>query len=58
MVWACIEKRRRIRRQESDDDDGGAWEVKERKMWLDKISDDLSREEAQDRGKPPPWPSG
>ena len=30
MVWACIEKRRRIRRQESDGD-GGAWEKKERK---------------------------
>ena len=30
MVWACIEKRRRIRRQESDGD-GGAGEKKERK---------------------------
>ena len=29
MVWACIEKRRRIRRQESDGD-GGAGEKKER----------------------------
>ena len=28
MVWACIEKRRRIRRQESD---GGGWEEKGRK---------------------------
>ena len=30
VVWACIEKRRRIRRQESDGD-GGAGEKKERK---------------------------
>ena len=30
MVWACIEKRRRIHRQESDGD-GGAGEKKERK---------------------------
>ena len=30
MVWARIEKRRRIRRQESDGD-GGAGEKKERK---------------------------
>ena len=30
MVWACIEKRRRIRRQETDGD-GGAVEKKERK---------------------------
>ena len=30
MVWACIEKRRRIRRQESDGD-VGAGEKKERK---------------------------
>ena len=30
MVWACIEKGRRIRRQESDGD-GGAGEKKERK---------------------------
>ena len=30
MVWACIEKRRRICRQESDGD-GGAGEKKERK---------------------------
>ena len=30
MVWACIEKRRRIRREESDGD-GGAREKKERK---------------------------
>ena len=30
MVWACIEKRRRIHRQESDGD-GGAEEKKERK---------------------------
>ena len=29
MVWACIEKRRRIRGQESDGD-GGAGEKKER----------------------------
>ena len=29
MVWACIEKRRRIHRQESDGD-GGAGEKKER----------------------------
>ena len=30
VVWACIEKRRRIRRQESDGD-GGAGKKKERK---------------------------
>ena len=30
VVWACIEKTRRIRRQESDGD-GGAEEKKERK---------------------------
>ena len=30
VVWACIEKRRRIRRQESDGD-GGAREKTERK---------------------------
>ena len=30
VVWACIEKRRRICRQESDGD-GGAGEMKERK---------------------------
>ena len=30
MVWACIEKRRRISREESDGD-GGAGEKKERK---------------------------
>ena len=30
VVWACIEKRRRMRRQESDGD-GGAGEKKERK---------------------------
>ena len=30
MVWACIEKRRRIRRPYSDGD-GGAGEKKERK---------------------------
>ena len=29
MIWACIEKRRRIRRQESDED-GGAGEKNER----------------------------
>ena len=58
MVWACIEKRRRIRRQESDGD-GGAGEKKEAKtksemVGLDNIKTDVSErelleEEAQDR---------
>ena len=58
MVWACIEKRRRIRRQDSDDD-GGDGENKERKTkarWLDSIRNDLSErelagEDSQDRAK-------
>ena len=36
MVWACIEKRRRIRRQESDGD-GGAGENKERKTEVEVV---------------------
>ena len=58
MVWACIEKRRRIRRQEIDGD-GGAGEKKRgspKRRWLDSIRNDLSerelsREDAQDRAK-------
>ena len=58
MVWACIEKRRRIRREESDGD-GGAGEKKERKTkagCLYNINNDLSErelsgEDAQDRAK-------
>ena len=54
MIWACIEKRRRIRRQKSDDD-GGVIEKKERKTEAEVVgkhhlSDrELAREEAQDR---------
>ena len=47
MVWACIEKRRRIRRQESDGD-GGAGERRRgrpKRMWLDNIKNDLSERE-------------
>ena len=55
MVWACIEKRRRIRREESDGD-GGAGEKKVRKTkagCLYNINNDLSErgDEAQDRTK-------
>ena len=58
MVWACIEKRRRIHREESDGD-GGAGEKKARKTkarCLYNINNDLSErelsgEEAQDRTK-------
>ena len=48
MVWACIEKRRRIRRQESDGD-GGGWEKKERKTEAEvvgSIKNDLSERES------------
>ena len=58
MVWACIEKRRRIRREESDGD-GGAGKKKESKTKLGclyNINNDLSErelsgEDAQDRTK-------
>ena len=58
MVWACIEKRRRITREESDGD-GGAGEKKERKTkpgCLYNINNDLSErelsgEDARDRTK-------
>ena len=36
MVWACIEKSRRIGRQESDED-GGAGEKKERKTEVEVV---------------------
>ena len=36
VVWACIEKRRRIRTQESDGD-GGAGEKKERETKADVV---------------------
>ena len=56
MVWACIEKRRRIRRQEGDGD-GGAGERRRgrpKRRWVDSIRNDLSErelsgEDAQDR---------
>ena len=58
MVWACIEKRRRICREESDGD-GDVGEKKESKTeqrWLDSIKNDLSERRlsgdyAQDRAK-------
>ena len=59
MVWACIEKRRRIRRQESDGD-GYAGKKKERKTKTEVVGQHqerlvgeilLSGEEAQDRAK-------
>ena len=56
MVWARIEKRRRIRRQESDGD-GGAGEKKERKTkaevdgYHDLAEKELSREDTQYRAK-------
>ena len=56
MVWARIEKRRRIRRQESDGD-GDAREKKERKTKAEVdgyhyLSEkELSREDTQDRAK-------
>ena len=42
MVWARIEKRRRIRRQESDGD-GGAGETKERKTKADVVGQHQER---------------
>ena len=41
MVWACIEKRRRIRRQENDGD-GGAGKRRPKSRWLDNIKNDMS----------------
>ena len=47
MVWACIEKTRRIRREESDGD-GGAGEKRRgrpKRRWSDNIRNDLSERE-------------
>ena len=47
VVWACIEKRRRIRRQESDGDGGAGKRRRGRPKWrwLDSIRNDLSGRE-------------
>ena len=47
MVWARIEKRRRIRRQESDGD-GGLGKIRRgrpERRWLENIRNDLSERE-------------
>ena len=54
MVWACIEKKRRMCGQKSDGDGGaGKRRGRPKRRWLDNIRNDLSEielsgEEAQD----------